>query len=129
MPSAEEINTARQRGNEARQLLEGALLGAPNPDPSQALNPSLPAVATRGLANLFTQSFPDQPPPAFQPAPTVDSRTGQEPTDLTATGNPVVVTDAHARADRAAMVRPSTATLPTVNNQPVVQPKDAPRAG
>ena len=88
MPSAEEINAARQRGNEARQLLEGALLGAPNPDPSQALNPSLPAVATRGLANLFTQSFPDQPPPAFQPAPAVDSRTGQEPTDLPATDNP-----------------------------------------
>jgi hypothetical protein len=81
------INT----GNQARQLLEEALIGAPSPYPPQAPNPSLPTMATRGLANPFDQSFLDQSLPA-QPTPTVDSRMGQQPTYLPAIGKLVVVT-------------------------------------
>ena len=105
MPPIEEINTARHRGNQARQLSEEALIDAPNLDPLQAPNPSLPAMA----ANPVDRSFLDQPLPA-QPALTIDSRTGQQPTDLPAIDNP-----ANARAIRTTTVRPTTAAaaLPT----------------
>lgn len=93
--STNSMNAAHASGDEAHQLLGASLAGNNTAPPT---NPSVPAVATQGLANIFVQSYPDQPPPAFQQAATVDSCTGQQTTDLPATNNQRVTTDAHAQA-------------------------------
>ena len=73
----------------------------------------LPRENNPAVARLFSDAFPRadiQPPPAVQPAPTINSRTGQHPS--TATNQQqrrVITTDAHARAAAPSRQRNSRA--------------------
>ena len=102
MPSHQDMNAARLRGAIARNSADEHLLDPDQRAQNQAEAAApLPRENNAAVARLFSTAFQAdvQPPPAVQPAPTINSRTGQHPS--TATNQQqrrVITTDAHGRA-------------------------------
>jgi hypothetical protein len=98
MPTTNQINQARERGQAADALMEDALVG------TQQQAPIAPPQAqnTQAMANIFVQAYGDQAAAAasVQPTATIDSRTGQQPTNTSDAPTQRVITDSHGRVQQ-----------------------------